>query len=1782
MGFLDRLGKIATGIGGALQASVGLVYDLARAPFVDDDELDGFVNVVYGRTVARGGQLFGNVLGPEEGLGAAIGGLPGAVRAPARAVINPALQGLEWTGRELIREPLTAGLTAMSLAQAGQGMDFGEGYRIAQKRSLGQAFALAILTEDITDEAEVAEAEGTDWYQALSGTMDATARLFLEPDVLISGGLSIARRAGAASKVTRTLAKVPGAAGLVEKGTFGRTIRTKADVEAALVHPALGTINNQIGVLRKEEGFDIAPLALPEVVPVDEVLRTRAADVQARLSGAEAPVAPAVTRITETVKPAAPGLPPLWHGASGAIPGSRLDETLQYDAQAGNLVGTGFYTTASEEVATTGYTKKGKKSRPPTDEPTVYGVEWKGDRPPNVLDLDQPITPEVAGHFRGLLNPEGFLARYLAEDDIAELQQMMDGGGSAIDVYRKLREAMADTGELTRVEADEIITDLNWGIRDELGVDAFTHKGGIYAGKGERPEHQVYVWLDPGKLKISERSKGPSQQVMQDYQDAVARHGALSDEAAEARKAVEAEEARFAADAKQRESRMRQEQEKADKAREQSVDRTAARIRDLAFHDHRDGAFISRVLAEADDLPLAWGALMGHRQSMDALYAVKPEIAGQISRLQGDQARIAVMKRQVGTLGPDQLPLELPDEIRAVEASQLNTEIDALYDTEARILHNEQANSMVRQIPRISGTSERRAAVVRSDFFQGQWGGKAGQMLAAPLRQAVNMRPRNMVDLHDAAGDAQVTRLLRKARLPVEEQDRLRGAYMAATDPTARNRVLEQAEAASIRALAERRGIDPTKAQELVERAAKGRRSAVSRIQSSRKYDGKGRSYIEDIGDDGVVSKIYVPLATTQEFNQFLIPDLDGIDKVLARHGDEISRVGAIGDATNELLEAYQRLWKPSVLMRVGWPIRVVGEEQLRIMSQIGALLTSGRAAVAAGRYGRDLGAEVISNATQAARRIPKSERVFRGVEVVGREEARTRRGLRLGTMNYRGAEIESSFGTNATFQAQYRAMNSARGSMDAVVKTADDLREGLRQEVTPEWISLEPTAAGHGEAWEHAVNHQIGQDPLWRQLLEGRTVDEARDWLDTAEGRAYRRRMPHWKDREDDWLEFMAQTADDYLPTDSLKALALEGKARADDLAKAVPDAAGRPLVHGALLADVTGRTRFAQALTKLRDNTMRVLGTIPTDVLSRQPYFDWHYTQEIRRLVDITIDQGADLTPDLVKTFEAKARNYALGESKKLLYDLADSSELAHTLRFISPFYSAWQEVLTRWTGITLDNPAFVARMHEVWRAPERMGIVTDEDGNTVHGDGTATSPLDEKVKPGKDRYINFRLLATDNTVGKALFNDFTKHVPGVKRLEHAKFNKDSFNTILQGVPGVGPVVQIPLNEIAKGRPELEESLKWALPFGASQSTLDMLLPATARRIKTKAGGEEDRMYSNQLMRIYWDAQVDYNLGKRAELPTYAEAKKKTDSFYNVRTVASFVSPAAPSFQSPYQPYIDAYRALKEKDPETADEIFLDTYGDEFFPLTQSLSKTMDGIPPTLEGAAARQKYVDLIEKHPDLGGLIIGAEGAGEFSSAVYQSQLAKPVRPGAADKQRQAFSFEEAQAKPNERLGWIEYSKAMDLIDAERMNRGLPNLQVKKARDLADLKRNVIDGLARKYPEWYTTFSVTDRAAWGRKLSGLREIAADDRLAGRSEIAGLRDYLQARDLVVDELARRKEAGGASTISAAKNTDLAGLWTQVTTRLTEDNPAFAAVYYRHLERDPLDIDTLAEEVV
>lgn len=1413
MGFFDRVHKIVTGVGGALQAPVGLVKDLATAPFTDDD-VDGFAYTLYRSTVDRGGQLLGNLLGPDEGLGAAAGGLPAGVRNPAGSAIGATFRGLETVYREGIAEPITTALTVGSLTDAPGGggvaglfnpRHWSEAYEIAQDRSPGQAFALAVGTKDITNDAEVAEFAATDAYEIISGVADAALRLRVDPTILAG------RAAGAA--------------------------RTKHVVR---------------------------PLA-----SADDVNR--------------------------------------------AVRSGRVSEV---NTELGNII---------------------------------------------------------------RANPKG----------------------------------------------------------------------------------------------------------------------------------------------------------------------AATEIRHRFFPNHKQGPVISTVLAqEADDAVRmqALAAFMGHVPSLEALRAERAALAGKVARLQDDRAPLLLH-------GDDSLFTQ-PERV-----AQITAELDELYPQLQRTEWLDHlAGPLIAETPRLSRLAEARSNITRSQFY-------LESPLAAPLRVTFNMRPHWLLNLEDASGDVHVARLLRKSDLDIETQDALRAEYMAARNPNERMLAYQKAETESVRSIAEKAGMTVDEIDEVLTEAARLRGEAQAAATHSRVYSGDGKRSVLRVEDAEGWHEIHLPLWVTQETNFLPIVNLDRVRQATTQIGRFRARHPNF-DIPQDLMTKFMKIWRPSVLLRGAWPMRVVGDEQLRIIAKIGALTHTKNLVRSAREFVKDMrGAPVLDDAgnfvldeagNPVFRPLPKGHRGQRAVKV-------------------RNYELEAAFGAPGDARNVYAELVEAQAAFRKVAGQTEDqlLREARK--ASGEWRTIAPTDPDYAKAWEHSVNLQVAQDPVGLRLLRGEPVDDIVRWLRSdAEGMAYAARNPVRRRDLQRWVETQAEEIHDLIPTPRLRELAAQRKASIDDLVREFPDATHRPNVSGEILSQVQGKGATAGLINRVVEGGFRFLGAHPTNVLSRNRFFDHMYRAEVERLVNILDDQlvkqGKRLQPDDLRRIEKQAREYALGETKHLLYDLAEASELGETLRNYVPFYQAFQEVLTRWAGLAVENPAFVMRMRQVWLSPERAGMVVDEKGNRVHSDGVwATNALGERVKAEGERYVTL-------SMAPAGVKQLLKAIPGTLVEEQARFNKESFNLALQGNPGFGPIVQVPTNEIVKHRPELEESLEFILPFGTTQSRRDLILPAAAKRLQTRAGGEDDLVYRNAMLRIYYDKWVDYNLGKRDTMPTFEEAKKDTNAFFNLRMAASYFSPAAPTFDSPYQTFINAYRVLREQDPETADQKFLDLYGEAYFPLTQSLSRSMDGVPPTLEGRAARKKYEDLVEKYPELGGLIVGAEGAGEFARAVYDSQIISDLAPGSALHQREPRSFEDAAGAPNVRLGWQRFRQAMDLIDAERIQRGLPNLSVAAARDLANLKRAFIEQLGEKYPEWYATFSVVDRNKMNRRIEAMRELVGDERLSQRSDIRGLGQYLRIRDTFSVELAKRAAGGGAKTLEATANQDLRLLWETLVGKLIEgpDGLAFGDLYHRYLERD------------
>jgi hypothetical protein len=1212
--------------------------------------------------------------------------------------------------------------------------------------------------------------------------------------------------------------------------------------------------------------------------------------------------------------------------------------------------------------------------------------------------------------------------------------------------------------------------------------------------------------------------------------------------------------------------------------------KSASEIRDQFFPSDVNGAALASALAEAGDATTRARILrlgMGDRKQLDALYAERADLAGRIERLIDDQALLrsldddnfarANRRRRRRTRGGvdvrDPNAGMLDEDVGATaaldsEVGRLEAETNKLYTLEERNLRNEAVFGQIRAVPRYRRLDEARVAVTRSQFYQ-------HSPFAAPVRTTFNMRPPRLLDLNKPDGDIAVTQYLRKAGMDKAEQDEWRTQYMAIPSPEGRNAIVTQMEDAAIARIAQESGLSRAELDRVMTSVNKGRNGAQQMLKS-RTFDGEGRSRIS-FKDDATGELHEYPLLVTQTANLAVLGDIGKAREAAKRIAEHKRRFGPSMEVPEDLLNNFTQYWKASVLLRIGWPIRMVTDEQMRIMGKLGVMaqLRNIGPGIANKAYNE------LSRATAIATRgfDENGERISVEEAVAAAPQSK----IGFGREQIGEYDIPKIFGedvNNPTAAFNYTASNPA---FERLFKDAEAQElNRLRREVS-DYRSVSPTADpdDYGSAWLDAVNQQIGRDSLARIFLQGGDVQDAVRWLRTPEGRRHQASLPERRRDLEGWAGAVQDQVESYtLGNRAIMQAALKQQASLDDLFRIAPDASARPIVHGGVLQDAMGSGPAARMLGGFVQKAYTALGSVPSDTLSRHPFADAMYRAEANRLVELLDVQarkeGRRLTADDLEIVKKRSTEYAVAQTRHLLYDFSERSDLAHMMRFMSPFFSAWQETMTRWAGIAVENPAYAARLRMLWSAPEKAGIVTDENGNAI-GLGMKEG---QKVKYpdgtvgiiGKERLITVPV------------PPWAKDVLGMKGLKtqgEVTFNKKSFNMILQGNPGVGLPVQMPMNLIVKERPELADAMRFVLPFGPNESTWQMLMPATAKRLFSRAAGEEDVAFRNSALRIYFDRATDYNLGKIEDPPTWAQAIEDTKAFYNVRAVASFVSPAAPGFRSPYQPYIDAYYRLRQENIETADQRFLDLYGAEFFPLTASFTKSADGVPPTVEGFKARSKYKDLIEKSPELGGLIVGEEGAGEFSSAIYQSQKANRVKPGSMTNQRYSLSFEEAASQPNVRLGWMEYRKVSDLIEAERIERGLPNLQVKAAEDLAEIKRQMVDKLAERYPEWYEAFGTVDRNAMGRRLVALRAIAYDPRMEGRPDMRGVRQYFDVRAAVKKELVEREKAGGSGTLTSAANQDLGLIWDTLVSKIVEQNLAFSDTYFRYLERDDLSAD-------
>lgn len=818
---------------------------------------------------------------------------------------------------------------------------------------------------------------------------------------------------------------------------------------------------------------------------------------------------------------------------------------------------------------------------------------------------------------------------------------------------------------------------------------------------------------------------------------------------------------------------------------------------------------------------------------------------------------------------------------------------------------------------------------------------------------------------------------------------------------------------------------------------------------------------------------------------------------------------------------------------------------------------------------------QVLGSKADADRRWKEAKNALRGfITEDGRSQF-----VRPQVLSIDGRNVEIE-GVLAGSGSHYEKLASSDHHWASYIMDQASLAED-RAHVSMGWsngIDAVNNADSYPLAWERAAM-QLANDRVAQQFLGGRTIDDVMDWVENSDdGKRWATLTRFNGDLEERVARIWVMT-DEYVPdAGDLRKKVLNQRHTYSDLHEAVKDDALKPQVHGERVAYALGSHKALRLARKGVSKAMKGLGSLPNDKLLRYPFFDARYRAHMEDLLKNEYRQLDEATDDVsvytIGELQESARRRALADINKWFYNSDSASAAIQGMRHLTPFGNAWQDAMRAWSGIAFrEKPQAFGYLWNASQTLEKSGLIVDgagrelriENGKEVWYEVNAETGKRTKYTgdPQEGRYLQIHLpswLAPDS------FGENVK-VP-------TRINKKSFNTFLSLYPGAGPIVQVPVSEIAKRNAEVGDSqlAKMILPYGPQDGIVKQFLPTALREAVEAWNGESDSKFAAQAKAIWDYENARYANGERSTKPTMGEATDKTRDLKLIRIMSAMTLPVSAQYMNPYQPYVDSYRQLMAKDFTTADPEFVRLYGEDYFALTARVTKSSEGLPATMSSVRARRKYEALIEKYPDLAGAIVG-DTSGAFSKAAYEFQKANETAPGSGKKQRSVLSLRDSTEDMESRLGWMKFTAMMDTIDAELADRGLTSLRAEGAEDLKEAKDRLVDSMKWADEEstvrsaWYEEYSTTDRSKGEERLASLRELVSDHNLIKRDDWQGVADYLIAWDEFSAELTARDAAGGAKTLEAKSNRDLAELWQDTAFTLKERNLSFSALYNRYL---------------
>jgi uncharacterized protein YpmS len=493
--------------------------------------------------------------------------------------------------------------------------------------------------------------------------------------------------------------------------------------------------------------------------------------------------------------------------------------------------------------------------------------------------------------------------------------------------------------------------------------------------------------------------------------------------------------------------------------------------------------------------------------------------------------------------------------------------------------------------------------------------------------------------------------------------------------------------------------------------------------------------------------------------------------------------------------------------------------------------------------------------------------------------------------------------------------------------------------------------------------------------------------------------------------------------------------------------------------LTDAKGLDRFVEGAFKF-------FMTTPTNTLSRIPVFKSVYWKKSQELIPISSEKvkqkiitgakKANLNKSTIKKMEKTASGGASGiddpqlienlakavgvESvKTLLYDITQTRRFWEASRWLFPFGNAWQEVLTTWLGIFKNQPQVLARGATIWD-----GAAQDNDTLDPAGKGFFyTNPINNKVMfnyPGSDIFNNW------------MFKDAQSETDVRVNLPVYAQSVNIAGTML---PGFGPTVQIPAAFLFKnfpeesfitrilfgefGVPDLKDRSKIGKNLGVVPAWLDKFIT-----LATNQGENSQGAFGNTVIDTYkallYSGQINDSteeLSKEGMDKAVVAAKR----VFLYRAVSQLLGPAGvatPIYELTdknmdffaFETLSDEYRTIKAAnnfDDVLATQEFINKYGINPLPLTVSKTVSIEPYPTTVEGANWLKQNKELYEKYPLVAMFLEPAPVYAEFSFDAYKKALLIGKR-----EYRKPDQWQVAKNKLLGSVALAEYERSINII------------------------------------------------------------------------------------------------------------------------------------------------------